>query len=131
MAMDFVKKQIMYAIKAIMEEYDVEDVDFITETTKPFFSEEYIGHEVTCIYKPTEDLVMEISYIPSFAFTLKHKEYKPTEFTRLKVLENLFLAVYNKLVKTYGIADYADYLKDAHKALIYYTEQAESYISKD
>lgn len=125
MALDFAKEQIAYGIKSMMGEYDVEEVDFIHDKEKPFFVDDYLGHEVTCISKPDDDLTMEIAYIPSVSFEIKHKEYKPTEFSRLKTIENLFIAVYNKLTATYGVNTGDYHLNTWQSAIRYYARQYE------
>lgn len=130
MALERAKNQIIYAIHAIMEEYDVEDVDFILSSNKPKFRDE-CSYEIFTIYKPDlEDMSIELSLLPSYMFAIKHKTYKAEDFKRLKTAENLFKFVYDKLVETYEIADDAYYLKDYLTALKHYTKMAESVVTE-
>lgn len=94
----------MYAIYKCMKAYNVEEVDFHFEENKPKFVRDYITYEVCWVDIPELDgdkMWLHINAIPSYAFMMDSLNLQPSDFNRLKTLENIFKAVYERLADIY------------------------------
>ena len=104
MALEFAKTQLMYAIYKCMKAYDVEEVDFHYTSNKPKFVHDDITYEICWVDIPDIDgdnIEIHINAIPSYAWMMDSLQMKPSDFHRLKTLENIFKAVYDKLADNY------------------------------
>lgn len=125
MALERAKKSIIYAIHEIMEKANVETIDWDWKYTKeiniPKFNIDGISHKVFYIDKPNlEDMSVSITYMPSYSFVIKSKDFYAESFPRMKTLENLFCHIFKKVYN-----DYDFWTDDAMEMLIYYTEKYE------
>lgn len=132
MALELAKNSIIYAIHAIMEKTDHDTIDwdwrYIKESNIPSFNLDGFKCKLFFLDKPDlNDMTITLTYQPSWTVTdFKTKSMGANDFPRLKTLENLFIAVFNKVYDSYDF-----WTDNPIDVLIYYTnEYAKNHIEE-
>ena len=127
MALESTKNAIIYAIHEVMSKTDHESLDwdwrYEKEANIPHFQLDGFMCKVFFLDKPDlNDMSVTITYQPSWTVTdFETKDFKATDFPRLKTLENLFVAVFNKVYNEYDF-----WTDNAINVLIHYTSEYEN-----
>lgn len=125
MALESTKNAIIYAIHEIMFKTDHETITwdwrFMKETDIPSFNIDGFKCKLFFLDRPTDlaDLSITLTYQPSWTVTeFTTREMRASDFPRLKTLENLFVAVFNKVFNEYDF-----WTDNPIDVLIFYTNE--------